>query len=216
MARFLVYTTFAEGELERELKKLSSKSRDNSDVPIQKNCRLQSKQYECAVVYPDGSNGICHYTRIGPKCHNLRYERGEPNQHGHREYIARLYYMEVLERNISSVEGIAQEKAAEAFRQAIDQERKDAMRATPPGHGRQADSALYTLSLQRATQLAGRYALCTRLEPSGKLLAVSSTFATIEEANAARLENANQALLVGICCRWARRWMPLQLNFATA
>ncbi|MGC4044721.1 MAG: hypothetical protein QM758_13090 [Armatimonas sp.] len=114
MARFRVYTTFAEGELDGELKKLAQKSGDGSDAALRRSQRLQSKQHECAVTYPDGSAGTCHYTREGPRCHTFRYELGEPNEYGNREYVTRLYHLETLGRDTGSVEDAAQGKALEA------------------------------------------------------------------------------------------------------
>ncbi|MGC4044722.1 MAG: hypothetical protein QM758_13095 [Armatimonas sp.] len=108
-----------------------------------------------------------------------------------------------------------QRRAKPWKRDAILQERKDAMRATPPGFGsRKADPVLSTLSQARAKQLTGRYALCTKLEPSGKLLAVSSAFETIEAVNAALEATADSSLVIALCYRWARRWMPVKYNYA--
>lgn len=93
------------------------------------------------------------------------------------------------------------------------------MRAQPPwtGYGkRKADPALATLSRERAVALAGRYALCARLEPSGKLLVISVTFETLEEANAGWREMGKPELVVAIACRWARRWVPLRFNSGEA
>jgi hypothetical protein len=209
-----MYTTFGEGELERELRRLSRKGGPVNDAPpgwrAERRHRFHHKWHECPVTFPDGSEGTCHYTRHGPACHGFRYERG-------KEHLPHVSVLEPLGKDAESIEELAQEKAAVAFGQAIAEERKGAMRAQPPwtGYGsRKADPALYTLSRERAVQLAGRYALCARLEPSGKLLAVSATFESLEAVNAAWREKGNPALVLAICCRWARRWMELRFNTA--
>jgi hypothetical protein len=168
MARHLVYTTFQEGELERELRRLSRKGGPVNDAPpgwkAERRHRFHHKWHECPVTFPDGSAGTCHYTRHGPACHGFRYQR-------ENEYLPHVNVLEALGRDAGSIEELAQEKAAVAFGQAIAEERKVAMRAQPPWNGygkRKADPALYTLSRERAVQLAGRYALCARLEPSVK------------------------------------------------
>jgi hypothetical protein len=122
---------------------------------------------------------------------------------------------EELPRDAESLEAIAREKASDAFRYAILQEQKDARRAQPPwtGYGqRKADPATYQLSRERAIQLAGRYALCYRLQPSGRLLPSGGTFETLEEANTAWEEKPDPSLYVGLAVRWRRRWELPQLN----
>jgi hypothetical protein len=220
MARRLpIYSTFQPGELERELKTLALKTCAVTDAPdgwkARRLHRFHLKHHECEVLYPDGSSGTCFYTRHSPECHTLRYEWGEPSRFGTRESLPVVSFLEPLGRDVESVEAKMRELAASAFRGAIWQERKDAMRVQPPwtGHGpRKADPKLYTLSRERAIQLAGRYALCARLEPSGKLLAASATFEALEEVNAAWRERGNPKLVVAIACRWARRWMEVKFN----
>lgn len=219
MARLPIYSTFQPGELEKELKALALKTCAVTDAPegwkAKRRHPLHIKQHECPVRFPDGAEGTCHYTRHGPHWHTLCYGYSEPNRYGLREDLPLVYLDESLGRDAGSIEAVAREKAAEAFQKAISRERQEAKRVQPPwtGYGsRKADPKLFTLSRERAIQLAGRYALCARLQPSGKLLAVSPTFETLEEVNAAFRERGNPALVVALACRWARRWTKVRFN----
>jgi hypothetical protein len=219
MARFLSHSTFSPGELERELKALALKTGVVTDAPedwrAKRRHPLHLKSHECAVTFPDDVEGICNYTRQGPRWHLFRYGYGVPNRYGLRENLPIAYLSESLGRDASSIESMAQEKAVEAFRKAILQERQDARRVQPPwtGHlNRKADPKLFTLSRERAIAVAGRYALCIRLQPSGKLLAVSAAFETLEEANAPWREKGDTSLVVAIASRWARRWTIPRFN----
>ena len=220
MARLPIYTTFASGELERQLTALAQRAGVVSDAPdgwrARRTHRFHLKHHECAVIYPDGTDGVCYYTRHGPKVHAFSYAWGEPKPRtGYRERLPLVTILEELGKDAASIEAVAREKASVAFGYAIEQERKDARRAQPPwtGHGsRNADQKLATLSRERAMALAGKYALCIHLQPSGKLLATPGTFESLDEANAAWRESGDDSLVVAIASRWARRWMPLRLN----
>ena len=110
---------------------------------------------------------------------------------------------------------MCQEKAVIAFDYAIHQEQKEAKRIQPPwtGYGkRKADPKTFQLSHERAIALAGKYALCLKLCPSGKLIAVSGTFQTLDEANTAWHERGDADLIVALAVRWARRWTILRFN----
>ena len=220
LARSPIYTTFREGELEQALKALALKTGVVANVPnawdVKRRSPLHIRWHECTVTYPDGMSGTCRYTRQGPKWHIFRFEHGD-GTHIKRVELPLAYHGEELGRDAASIEAMVQEKATLAFSYAIRQEQQEAKRAQPPwtGYGkRKADPKLSTLSRERAIQLAGRYALCKCLEPSGKLLAVSATFETLALANATWKEQGNPALVVAIACRWARRWTPLRFNDA--
>jgi hypothetical protein len=221
MARRLpIYSTFQPGELEKQLKALALKTCAVTDAPegwkANRLHRFHLKHHECEVLYPDGTSGTCFYIRHSPECHTLRYEWGEPSRFGTRESLPIVSFLEPLGRDTASVEAKMCELAASAFSSAIWKERKDARCIQPPwtGYGsRKADPKLFTLSRERAIALAGRYALCARLEPSGKLLAASATFETLDEVNAAFQERQNPALIVALACRWARRWMAIRFNY---
>ena len=220
MARLPIYSTFAPGELEKELKTLALKTGAVTDAPegwrAKRTHRLHLKHHECAVTYPDGTSGTCYYTRHSPRVHTFRYEWGEPKpRSGYRERLPHATILEELPKDAASIEAMAIEKAAVAFGYAVEQEQKNARRSQPPwtGYGaRKADPKLATLSRERAMAVAGKYALCARLQPSGKLLAVSTTLETLDEANAAFRERGNPALVVALACRWARRWMAVRFN----
>ncbi len=219
MAKSPIYTTFPPGELEKTLKALALKTCVVTDAPngwkASRLHRLHSKWHECEVLYPDGSSGTCYYIRHSPKCHTFRYEWGEPSENGYRESLPHVSFLEALGRDAGSVEGKIHELAPSAFSSAISKEQQDARRVQPPymSYGlRKVDSKLSTLSRERAIALAGKYALCARLQPSGKLLAVSTTFETLDEANAAFRERGNTELVIALACRWARCWMAVRFN----
>lgn len=215
MARLPIYSTFQPGELERELQSLAQKMGAVTEAPegwrARRTHRLHLKHHECAVAYPDGTEGICHYTRHSPRVHNFGYAWGEPSPRtGYRERLPHITVLEELPKDAASINALAREKAAIAFGYAIVQEQKDAQRAQPPwtGYGaRKADPKLATLSRERAMEVAGKYALCIRLQPSGKLLATPGTFDTLGEANTAWWDKGDCSLVVAIASRWARRWM---------
>ena len=208
----LRYTTFQPGELEKELKALALKTGVVSDAPnawdVRRRNPLHLRWHDCAVTYPDGSSGTCHYTRQGPKWHILkfRHDCGE---------LPLAYHAEALGRDAASIEALCQEKADVAFGYAIQQEQKDAKRVQPPWNGygkRKADPKGFQFSPERAVALAGKYALCIPLQPSGKLIATSSTFETLDEANTAWRQAGNPKLVVGLAVRWSRRWTIPRFN----
>lgn len=205
-SRTPTYTTFAPGELERELCALSLKTCAVTDAPTgwkaNRRHRFQKKWHECKVTFPDETEGICNYTRHGPKCHTFGYQRGQ-------ERLPHVTILEELPRDAESIEAIARENATKAFDYAVGQEQREAKRAQPPwtGYGkRKVDPATFQLSRERAIQLAGRYALCVRLQPSGRLLPSGRTFETLEEANQAWREKSDRSLFVDLAVRWSRRW----------
>jgi hypothetical protein len=200
-----LYTTFQPGELEQELRALSLKTSVVTDAPpswkANRRHRFQKKWHECRVTFPDETEGTCNYIRHGPTCHTFGYKRGE-------DRLPHVTLLEELPKDAASLEAIAQEKAAEAFGYAIWQEQGEAKRAQPPwtGGNRKADPATFQLSRERAIQLAGRYALCYRLQPSGRLLPSGGSFETLEETNQAWREKGDSSLFVAIAVRWSRRW----------
>ena len=212
MARVPRYTTFRPGELEELLKKTALKNGAVADVPnawdVKRRSPLHLRWHDCTVTYPDGSEGTCHYTRQGPKWHIMRYRHdcGE---------LPLAYHTDTLDRDAASIEAMCQEKALVAFGYGVQQEQKEARRAQPPwtGYGkRKADPTTFQLAHERAVALAGKYALCLKLCPSGRLIAVSGTFETLDEANTAWHERGDSDLIVAIAVRWARRWTAPRFN----
>lgn len=206
------YTTFQPGELEKELKALALKNGAVADVPnawdVKRHNPLYIRWYDCNVRFPDGGEGTCHYTRQGPAWHifRFRHDCGE---------LPLAYHSDELGRDAASIEAMCQEKAAVAFGYGVVQEQKDAKRVQPPwtGYGkRKADPKTFQLSHERAVALAGKYALCLKLCPSGKLLAVSGTFETLEEANTTWRERGDTDLIVALAVRWARCWAIPRFN----
>lgn len=66
-----IYTTFLPGELEKELKALACKTGPVNDAPegwtTRRRHRFHLRNYDCSVTFPDGTQGICQYTRQGPR-----------------------------------------------------------------------------------------------------------------------------------------------------
>ncbi|WP_394793111.1 hypothetical protein [Armatimonas sp.] len=207
MARFLRYTTFQPGELEGELKALALKNGVVADVPnawdVRRHNPLHHRWHDCTILYPDGTSGTCHYTRQGPKWHIFRYQYGG-------DQLPYAYHMDELGRDATSIEALAQEKAAVAFEYAICEEQRLAKRIQPP-QGRKGDPAKYQIPIKRLKLVAGKYALCAPL--ADKLLpAAFGLYDTLEQANTAWQERGNPTLVIAIACRWTRRWERLRFN----
>jgi hypothetical protein len=159
------------------------------------------KEIVVPVEYPDGTTGECHYQQLGPQCHRLSYRYGDGS------LLARI----PIYTDVPTVSIAAKENAEKAFAQAILSERQEVFaRATfPAGGGRDVDRNKATLTPDKAKELGGKYAVCLRL-PSGKLLAVSRAYDTIEEANARYC--ADPSHVVACASRLDRRWMVPKYN----
>ena len=155
--------------------------------------------HACPVTLPDGTSGQAHYMRYGSGSHAFQFQA---------PLNERLYGQGTLNGDTAAIEARAQELVGKAWRQAQQGEQKTMRLPSAPSH------LLHTLDkeplLRRSTAktFAGLYAVCLRFA-SGRLSPLSLAFEQPEEAlRALRRMQAgdSRTLVVGICCRWARRW----------
>ena len=197
MSRFPRYTTFS---AEERYRVLGVPAETSSASPTRRGKPL--REFTGSVTYPDGTCGTCHYQRQGPRWHILTFRY---RWNDHEALLARLYHNKPLEQNVVAIEQLIQEKAADAYQQAMRHELKDRfLRATPP-RGQTAGPP-WPMSARRARELAGRYAVCYRLPVTPpRLLALHGPFETIEEANGVWRDKGDMKCVVACACRWSRR-----------
>ena len=213
------YTTYPTGELGEALRRLNPT--DAPPLPVnaeemQRGIGVQHrsspivKGHDFAATFPDGTEGTCHYERLGPAFHRFDFTDAD----GHK--MPRQWHTKRLDGTSADIERTGKEIAEAAFRDAIEQERRDYFcRASEPGDGsRKKRLDRFQMSAKRAKELAGRYALCLRL--GIKLLPMAGeTFAKLDEANAAwwkwreelpGVPDYRTSPVVGCCNRLDRCW----------
>ena len=157
--------------------------------------------HACTVTLPDGTSGQAHYMRYGSTSHAFQFQAplGE-----------RIYGQGEFKGGAEAIEARAQELVGKAWRQAQQGEQKTMRLPSVPSH------LLHTLDkephLKRSTakKFAGLYAVCLRFA-SGTLSPLSLAFEQPVEAlrDLRRMQAGDsRTLVVGICCRWGRRWQP--------
>ncbi len=231
------YTTYTPEELERTLARyrhIGAREGADATVPSSGRTRL-IKSHECCVTYPDGTSGTCRYTRGGPTWHVFEFTHDEANQlkqlvYGRPISLPRRNVTERMTNTLAAIEAKATEMAHVAYADAVCRERDERFkRATPPsGHnryvpqsqstkqssGETATAPLPQMSVKRAKELAGKYALCLRLgdgERSRFLPSLNSVYNSIDEANDAWRQHEHRARrFVACACRYSRQWeLPL-------
>lgn len=228
------YTTYTPEELERTLARyrhIGAREGADATVPSSGRTRL-IKSHECCVTYPDGTSGTCRYTRGGPTWHVFEFTH-EANQlkqlvYGRTISLPRRNVTERMANTIAAIEAKAAEIAQAAYAKAIARERDERFkRATlPAGFNRYAPQSknrnsgetapvpLPQMSVKRAKELAGKYALCLKIgaDDSQRFLpSLNLMFDTIEQANDAWRQHEHRARrFVACACRFSRQWeLPL-------
>ena len=157
--------------------------------------------HACPVTLPDGTSGQAHYMRYGSSSHAFQFQA---------PLNERLYEQGEFKGGTEAIEARAQELVSKAWRQAQQGEQKAMRLPSAPSH------LLHTLDKEpqlrpgTAKKFAGLYAVCLRFA-SGTLSPLSLAFEQPSEAlhNLRRMQAGDsRTLVVGICCRWARRWQP--------
>lgn len=204
--------------LRQQAKGQAARNQDGSSAPM----RL-IKEHRCMVSYPDGAKGTCLYRRDGPRWHLFQYrhlshsEEAQPQEE--LSPTQRLLpgvalppqrFDQRLGNGLVDIEEKARELATSAFGAAIRQEWLDRFRRATPPFGQKPDSASFQLSVKRAREIGGKYALCHRL--GSKLLPASPLFDCLDEVNAAYEAANNPQLAVACACRWTRRWEIPRFN----
>jgi hypothetical protein len=205
--RHLRYMSFAPGELEARLREMAPKGQPPPTLSMVngKGSGKLLKAHCCTVNYPDGRSGECRYERFGPNWHLFHYVYEE-------RPLGRHAFAQTLANDIASIEAKAQELTVAAYREAIDNERRNYFqRASEPSDGsRKKNPALYRMKAADAKELAGKYSLC---HLSGTMLfAFGKTYASLDEANAAWREKGDTKTVVGCCNRLDRRWQLPRFN----
>jgi hypothetical protein len=168
------------------------------------------KEHDCTVTYPDSTTGTCHYARGGPKWHLFRFRHSALKGTTDDVLLPVQYVTETLGNTPAAIEEKAKALAETAFAAAIRWEWDHHFRrATPPG-GSVVAPAAFQMSAKRAKEIAGQYALCTRL--GKRLLCVKGLFPTLETANTAWRTGQDYSLVVACACRWSRRWEMPRFN----
>ena len=155
--------------------------------------------HACTVMLPDGTSGQAHYMRYGSSSHAFQFQA---------PLNERIYGQGEIKGGMEAIEARAQELVSKAWRQAQQGEQKTMRLPSAPSH------LLHTLDKEpqlrpvTAKKFAGLYAVCLRFA-SGTLSPLSLACEQPEEAlrDLRRIQAGdNQTLVVGICCRWGRRW----------
>jgi hypothetical protein len=212
MGQYPRYTTFKEGELEAALEKMGASGYLANEVRAGGTVRgggpaggLQ-KSHVCTVAYPDGTEGVCRYTRGGPTWHLFLFEH--TGRDGKTTFLPRQTTTFRLENRVAVIEEKARDLAGHAFAAACRQERELFQRASlglgskPVGRPQ--------MKVSRAKELAGKYALCQAV--GHMLIPVTAPFESLEEANAAWEQGSDHHLVVACCFRRDRVWKRLRYN----
>ncbi len=238
-----VYTTYTEEELQQAFAKLShigtNGKTSGNHANFAKNGSASRgsrgskliKSHECSVSFPDGTSGLCKYTRGGPTWHVFRFEQeGDgfkavvPFALATRpSYLPTRNCTERMANTTVSIEAKAAELAQVAFAEAIALEYKDRFKRAiaPHGYNRYRlngaaqQAASPQMSVKRAKEVAGKYALCLRIgsqTDNYRLIPCTGVnnrdvFDTIEEANEAWKNHEHRARRFVAClCRFSRQW----------
>lgn len=160
------------------------------------------RSHTCRVEMPDGVTCQASYTRYGPCCHRFVY--GDP-------LCRQIWISYVFSNTLFAIEQKAQELVLQAFRQAQEKESKQMQCKTrPAGHPRETPQ----IDTKAAAHYAGQYAACVRFT-NGRLLPIGTVYADPNKAAGEIVSGAfahirlegGQRLCVGICCRFARKWL---------
>ena len=219
MATYPRYLTFRQDELEARLRELdptgqfpvSSLTAPTSNAigsaGLPGRGRLL-KSHSCPVSFPDGQTGTCAYTRGGPAWHLFRFTHGTGNA---ATLLPVLHMTERVGNDPGSIEEAAKRLASVAYTAAVRRERTEYFQRASEGGGRKRRPERCQMKMERAKQLAGKYALCRALGTTagGKLLPVSGTFESLDAVNEAWREKGDRNLVVACCNRLDRCWeMP--------
>ena len=163
------------------------------------------------VILPNGETCAVSYTRFHAGSHRFLY--GPPLREA-------VWIAGALDGGTFAIEARARELAGKAFRQAQEAEQRTMRRTAPPrntGTNEETGSAPL-LPAREAVRCAGWYCACLRFV-SGSLMQIGALYPTPEgadrEIRAGRHDGYRRdngaTLVVGVCCRWARRFVPARL-----
>ncbi|MCX6380331.1 MAG: hypothetical protein NT023_12795 [Armatimonadetes bacterium] len=167
------------------------------------------KEHTFAVSLPSGADCNVTYTRYGAKSH--KYQFGSPA-------CQRIWHSDVLIGGVNGIEEKGKELAPQAFRLAQLAEQKEMRRKTPPTGEDLKTMGVPQLSPKSADSYAGLYTVCIR-HASGTLFPLGTLYEDPEKAGKDLESGAHrqialqgeQRIVIGICCRYARRWTEASL-----
>lgn len=165
------------------------------------------KEHTCPVTYPDGDSGFCHYERKAPALHRLRFTDSDGKA------LASLWHTQALAPGVIGIEDTAAKLTTTAFADAIERERKEYFARASEGPERVKHPDRFQMTAARAKEIGGHYALCIPIGDKGeRLLPLTSTFDTLEAANAAWRERGDVLLVVACGNRLDRCWERPRYN----
>ena len=166
------------------------------------------KSHSCPVAFPDGQEGTCTYTRGGPAWHQFRFTHQGTD--GAARLLPVLHMTERVGNDLGSIEEAAKRLASLAYTAAIRRERTDYFQRASEGGGRKRRPERCQMKMERAKQLAGRYAVCQRV--GNRLLPASGTHEHLDDANAEWRTRRDRSLVVACCNRLDRCWELPRFN----
>lgn len=237
-----IYTTYTEEELQQAFAKLSHIGTNGGSTGnhayLAKNGSASRggrgsrliKSHECSVSFPDGTMGLCKYTRGGPAWHVFAFEQAGIDYKALLPFPSAWRSVRLPTRNctermdntIAAIEAKAVELANVAFAEAVARESRDRFkRAVSPTHYNRYgvdNPATRTpsaqMSVKRAKEMAGKYALCLRIGSGDSFRFIpctgvnnSDVFESLDEANAAWKDSIHRSRRFVAClCRYSRQW----------
>ena len=160
------------------------------------------------VSLPDGTSCPVVYRRFGAYSHRFLF--GEPLNEA-------VWFPEALHNTAPVIEQKTEELVPKAFAQAMAEEQR-LMRCKTVPRGAAVPPGEPQMKAKVADTVAGLYAICLR-SSSGKVSAIGHASATAEQP-IAELQGdthahvqlfGDQRLVIGICCRYLRRWVEPRL-----
>ena len=173
-------------------------------------CSLPAvKEHTFSVRLPNGTDCNVNYTRHGTRSHKFQFAS---------PVCQRIWYSDTLAGGISGIEEKGRELVAQAFRLAQQAEQKEMRRKTPPQGETSKTLGVPQLSPKSADSYAGLYTVCIR-HASGTLFPLGTLYEEPEKAGKDLESGAHrpvilqgeQRIVIGICCRYARRWTEASL-----
>ena len=115
MANFPRYLTFKEGELEKTLEGMGASPHAAHSIRTNGSGRGSSllERHTCPVVYPDGTTGVCNYTRCASTWRVFRYEHLGAD--GKATYLPSQRTTERIPDSVSAVVAAAERLGAPIF-----------------------------------------------------------------------------------------------------
>ena len=174
-------------------------ARTTTSAPAPKPQYAGIASHACQVTLPDGT--AC---RVDYAC----YGGGSGHTFTFHSPLSEREYGNGSLADIASIEARAQELVGRVWRKAQDAEQKTMRLPSAPSSLVHTLDKTAQLTRKTAQRFAGLYAVCLRY-PSGTLTPLAAACERRAEAlsDLAQMQiNNKQQLVVGLCCRWARRW----------